>query len=175
MAAMDPKREIILGPVVDSLCSMEDRPARREGGEAQRQLLPSRKALLEALHGLRSVLFPGYFSDWDLSRESLHYYVGATLDRVLHILQEQIRRGMCFAEEAPCEDTETAERRAHEITREFLGRLPDLRRLLDTDVQAHYDGDPAATTRERSSTPIRACGRSCTTGSPTSFTSSGCP
>ncbi len=141
------KGELILGPVVDALCAFEDRPATRQGGTAQRQLLPSRDALLDTLGALRSVLFPGYFSDWDLSAESLHFYVGATLDRVLHVLQEQIRRGLCFALETPCEDPEAAERQAHAITREFLGRLPALRHTLDTDVQAHYDGDPAATTR----------------------------
>ncbi|MDF1565617.1 MAG: serine acetyltransferase [Deltaproteobacteria bacterium] len=138
--------EIILGPVVDALCSLENRPASRRGA-AQRQLLPSRDALIDILGSLRSVLFPGYFSDWDLSQESLHFYVGATLDRVLHVLQEQIRRGLCFAMEEPCAESGDAQERAHEITREFLRRLPALRERLDTDVQAHYDGDPAATTR----------------------------
>jgi len=143
------KQALGIGPVIDALCSLEGRPATANGelGASTRRLLPSREALLDCLGGLRSVLFPGYFTDWDLSEESLRFYLGATLDRVLHILQEQIRRGLCFALETPCEDEAAADAQAARITREFLKRLPELRRMLDTDVQAHYEGDPAATTR----------------------------
>jgi serine O-acetyltransferase len=131
--------------VVEDLCRACD------GGEPAvlrgpgRQALPSRDVVVGAVEALRSVLFPGYFGITELSRESMGFHVGATLDRVLQMLREQVRRGLCFV----CADDGTGdcslcERRALDITREFLGRLPRVQRLLGTDVRAAYEGDPAA-------------------------------
>lgn len=146
MARRSERHRRVLEPVVDELCELASRPG-HAAGQAERQLLPSRDALLEILGALRSVLFPGYFSDWDLTEESLRFYLGATLDRVLHVLQEQIRRGLCFDRATPCEDLQEVDERALAITEAFLRELPRLRRMLDLDVQAHYEGDPAATSR----------------------------
>ena len=99
------------------------------------------------MDGLRSVLFPGYFgTQCEPTPEALEFHVGATLDRVMRVLAEQVRRAFCFtcAERSPdrCSD---CERHAGEMTAGFLARLPDVRRLLATDVRAAYEGDPAAT------------------------------
>jgi serine O-acetyltransferase len=103
---------------------------------------------MEMVDSLRAVLFPGYYSDWDLTEESLSYYVGSTLDRVLHTLQEQVKRGLClFCDKHP-NTRHACDERAEDITRSFLSRLPDLRYVLATDVQAHYEGDPAAQSYE---------------------------
>jgi serine O-acetyltransferase len=102
--------------------------------------------LIGMVEDLRSVLFPGYFGTSELSAQSLQFHLGATLDRVLRTLQEQIRRGLCFVcpQDTPyrcseCEDEST------DITHTFLSRLPHIRALLSTDVAAAYEGDPAAT------------------------------
>ncbi len=113
--------------------------------EAACQMLPSRVALVEIVESLRSVLFPGYFGDTDLNEETLPFHLGATLDRVLHAIREQIRRGLC----ADCREPDPrrcpeCDGRAADLARQFLVRLPEVRRLLATDVQAAYEGDPAA-------------------------------
>jgi serine O-acetyltransferase len=109
-------------------------------------MLPSRAALVEIVEALRSVLFPGYFGDTDLDEETLPFHLGATLDRSLHVLGDQIRRGLCAACEQPdprrCAQ---CDERAADLARQFVARLPAVRRLLATDVQAAYEGDPAAT------------------------------
>jgi len=106
-----------------------------------RYLLPSHSQLVDTVQTLRAVLFPGYLSEWDLGGEALRHYIGAGLDRVTHTLQEQVRRVLVLEEE--CNETEARERAA-EATISFLGQLPEVRRLLLTDVQAAYEGDPAA-------------------------------
>jgi len=108
------------------------------------QPLPSRDVIVEIVEALRSVLFPGYFGYPDLKVHSVLYHVGATLDRVQHPLQEQIRRGVCFncIEETPC--CPVCDDRARAITRTFLERLPYLQKILATDVKAAFEGDPAA-------------------------------
>ena len=135
-----------LAPVVEQLCAPASRfVGARCAGLGRRAALPSKPAVEEIVHSLRAVLFPGYYSDWDLCEESLRFYVGSTLDRVLHALREQVKRGLCLAcEGLDCTSMECDDR-ALVITRRFLGRLPELRRLLATDVQAAYEGDPAAT------------------------------
>jgi serine O-acetyltransferase len=124
--------------VVDALCAA---PHPSPGDGRQRYRLPSRAQLAEVVHTLRSVLFPGYLSPWDLAGEALRHYVGAGLDRVAHDLQEQVRRVLLLEE--GCGEDEAAAR-AGETTRRFLARLPEVRDLLLTDVRAAFEGDPAA-------------------------------
>lgn len=105
--------------------------------------LPSRSSCLEIMQQLRSVLFPGFFQLAEFSEEGMLLHVGAILDRISLNLQEQIRRGYCFE----CKgkgDLRACDARAAELTRIFLGRIPDVMLMLGEDVQAAYEGDPAA-------------------------------
>ena len=132
----------VLSSVVDALCQGTHALARK-GRDAQgRLVVPSREAVIAVVESLRAALFPGYFGTPDLHDESLHYYVGATLDAALHSLGDQVQRALCFASEHPlgCPHCEEGARR---VTRAFTARLPEVRRLLSTDVQAAYEGDPA--------------------------------
>lgn len=107
--------------------------------------LPSVEALGEAVELLRAILFPGYFGPSELTPTTMHYYVGSSLDRVFAILAEQINRGFCF-ECKPGQqlDCKACEDRAVQLTAQFVSQLPHIRHLLATDVEAAYEGDPAA-------------------------------
>jgi serine O-acetyltransferase len=133
-----------LAAIVERLHGMTDGLSRRS--TASCQLLPSRAAVIAIVEALRSVLFPGYFGETELNEESLPFQLGATLDRVLRALRIQVRNGLCAVCENPdparCPDCDA---RAATISTGFLERLPDVRRLLGTDVRAAYNGDPAAT------------------------------
>ena len=105
--------------------------------------LPSRSSCLEIMQQLRSILFPGFFQLAEFSEEGMLLHVGAILDRISMSLQEQIRRGYCFV----CKgkgDLRHCDVRAAELTRDFLARIPEVMLLLGEDVQAAYEGDPAA-------------------------------
>lgn len=105
------------------------------------ELLPSRNVVDSAMERLREVLFPGYFGPSEITREMRRYQIGATLESVTRDLQVQIERGLCYRE------IPSGTKRwqlAAELTDRFLERLVHIRDLLNTDVQAHYDGDPAA-------------------------------
>jgi len=109
---------------------------------ANRRPLPSRDAVVDIVEALRTVLFPGYFGPSELTDDNIAFHVGSTLDRVRRGLREQIKRGFCFA----CDDRyEECDARAESATQQFLARLPAVRRILATDIQAAYEGDPAAT------------------------------
>jgi serine O-acetyltransferase len=134
-----------LGEVVEELCT-------RDHGmeilaritQAKRQL-PSQRLVVEAFERIRSALFPGYFGTTELSPENLRFHVGADLDCAARSLREQIRRGLCFACGRFGSGCPTCPEKADRITAELIGCLPRVRRLLVQDVQAAYEGDPAAT------------------------------
>lgn len=110
--------------------------------------MPSLKVLGDIVEMLRSVLFPGFFGPSELRAETMRFYTGSTLDRVTRLLSEQIMRGFCFqcaSGRGTPSDCLDCERRATNLTIEFLKSLPDIRDLLASDAQAAYDGDPAAT------------------------------
>lgn len=107
--------------------------------------LPSRKELQEILDGLCAVLFPNRLGRPDLTEEGIDYFVGFTLDRVLHDLFKQIRRELQFISGSEGID-KTAHLKAIEITKIFNLKLPKIRALIDSDIQAAYEGDPAART-----------------------------
>ena len=112
-----------------------------------RRPLPSHAELLMVLARLHELLFPGYVGVQEGSHHAgLRAHVEAALAAVYETLTEQISRARNHGQQldaAPCTDP-GAEREASEIAADFLSRLPALRRTLAADVQAAYDGDPAA-------------------------------
>jgi serine O-acetyltransferase len=110
--------------------------------------LPSQKLVVDAFLLLRSAIFPGYFETAELTEQNLRYRVGANLDLAARTLREQIRRGLCFECGRLGDTCESCRKRADHVLSEFLTTLPELRRLLALDVQAAYEGDPAAPSPE---------------------------
>ncbi|HYG69705.1 MAG TPA: serine O-acetyltransferase EpsC, partial [Anaeromyxobacteraceae bacterium] len=110
--------------------------------------LPSRDVVIRIVEALRSVLFPGYFGTNDLHDESLHYFVGATVARAMRELEEQIRLAAAFDARHDREGCLHCGDFAADATRAFLARLPAIRRLVASDVEAAYEGDPALRSRD---------------------------
>ena len=107
--------------------------------------LPSRKALVGIADGLSAVLFPNRLGLPELSNESVDYFVGHTLDVTLRDLLGQVRRELRFM--SGQENISNCDRKqALTITQAFALRLPRIRALLESDLQAAYEGDPAART-----------------------------
>jgi serine O-acetyltransferase len=142
----DPPVTVSISSLVDQLCGQDEGLTRQEPNVTYPGL-PSRDALAWIVDELRSVLFPGYFSGrGGVNPEAMAFHVGATLDRVFGTLEEQVRRAMCFScEERDPARCSTCEHEARSACERFLSRLPEVKRLLATDVRAAYEGDPAAT------------------------------
>ena len=83
-------KQSILTEVVNSLCDSEHGMLswKAKGG----RLLPSRDQVVEVTEALRSVLFPGYFGVSELTEENMRFHVGATLDRIVFVLQDREHR-----------------------------------------------------------------------------------
>ena len=114
--------------------------------------MPSREAVRTILDGLFALLFPAHFGRPDLSDEGIDYFVGQTLDATLRELQVQVQRELQF--EARHRDEHGSTRaRAFEITHDFATWLPNVRAILEKDIHAAYQGDPAAKSIEE----VRFC------------------
>ena len=120
--------------------------------------LPSAPALAEIIDLCRAILFPGFYGKSTLSSRTLPYHIGVSLDRLSHLLTQQVLAGLKTSSNSPlkgenikeCSDKEVSPLRgdlegsAQTIVAKFVSRLPEIRSLLATDVEAAYNGDPAA-------------------------------
>lgn len=108
--------------------------------------LPSNAALEEIVDLARGILFPGYFGQTKVTQDTIKYHVGVALERFCRLLKKQIMAGMCFClgKDEVVSVNEVREK-ALAITEEIVRRLPKMRQILATDVEAAYNGDPAAT------------------------------
>ncbi len=109
-----------------------------------KKFLPSRDEIVEIIDLFLQLFFPGYFGRQGLTEENIGYHVGQLLSTLRDKLARQIEQCLCHAAECglvfePCADE------AKRMAREILARVPKLRALIITDVQAAFDGDPAAT------------------------------
>ncbi|HMN78407.1 MAG TPA: serine acetyltransferase [Burkholderiaceae bacterium] len=112
--------------------------------EAGGRELPSREALSSILDRLRSALFPMRLGPLDLRQSSEDYYIGHTLDAVLHDLYAQVRLELGHQNRLASRSDAERSGQTGTIVRQFAASLPALRELLDTDVLAAFRGDPAA-------------------------------
>ncbi|PUA30825.1 MAG: serine acetyltransferase [Cellvibrio sp. 79] len=108
--------------------------------------LPSRDALQQIIRELCGALFPMRLGPQELREETEDYYVGHTLDAALNELLRQVQLELIyFARQQNADDDETVLKvQANQIIRLFAAALPELRRTLDVDIQAAFQGDPAA-------------------------------
>ena len=109
------------------------------------EFLPSRAEVIEIIQELRELLFPGFFVKQRLTAQNVRYHVGELLNRVSARLHRQVYRSFRYRRqgEEPISHQEL-EAKVMDIVQKFLARLPAIRATLATDVQAAYDGDPAA-------------------------------
>lgn len=107
--------------------------------------LPSASALCEIIELTRSILFPGYFGNSTVNSRTIKYHIGVNVEKLFELLIEQIMAGLCFCGgEEPHPSAPSRYDTATKLAADFISRLSGLRRMLATDVEAAYNGDPAA-------------------------------
>ena len=111
--------------------------------------LPNRAKTIEVIELLRKLIFPGFFDEVRLTSSNIKYHVGELLTRVRDTLYEQMRQALRYeqnrvAGKGKGDACDFCDEQAERTTVMFLQRIPQLRRILATDVQAAFDGDPAA-------------------------------
>jgi serine O-acetyltransferase len=109
--------------------------------------LPSKRAIVAITHDLLRLLFPGFFDEKPIHSSEIKTETAALLDSIFGRLEDEVRKSLEYNTPQGMAKNEIT-KAAHELTVEFLGKLPGLREILCTDVQAAFDGDPAASGRD---------------------------
>ena len=107
--------------------------------------LPSVDQVKEIISLAKRIIFPDYFNKRQPDETIRSYNIGVHMEELQRLLVKQIAHGLQFCEE--CENMKTKQQvyqEAERLTLEFLDALPEIKRLLYTDVQAMFDNDPAA-------------------------------
>lgn len=141
---IDDRLEELVGRIIDSYTS-EPRTRHIERG-----YLPNQVEIVRIITLLQEISYPGYFGRQNLTTRNVRYHAGDVLPRLAQTLYSQVFRALSHQAEqnggsakaspaaVPCED------QARDLTERFLARIPETRAMLALDVQAAYDGDPAA-------------------------------
>ena len=143
----DSNLHLDLAPVVASLREIRTRSLEQRNREKRPPKLPSKVILKEIVDGLATCLYPNRLGSGTQTIEGIDYFVGHTLNSTLRLLLGQILRELRFDSEQSGEYEPKQERlqaRATEAVRAFVKQLPAVRLLLDSDLTAAFEGDPAA-------------------------------
>ena len=109
--------------------------------------LPSKRAVCSITADLLRLLFPGFFDEKPVHSSEIKVETAALLDSVLGALEDEIRKSLEYQPPAGLAKKDIHDE-SHKLTVDFLGQLPNLRELLQTDMQAAFDGDPAAASKD---------------------------
>lgn len=109
---------------------------------------PDKEAIIDIVEKLIKIIYPGYFSDNVYKVYSLKNNLPATIEDVIYHLNKQIARVLRYCNVFPDMDDAMIEDKAKELTYQFMEKIPRIREYLDTDVEAGYEGDPAAGSKD---------------------------
>ena len=107
--------------------------------------LPSVDQVKEIISLAKRIIFPDYFNKRQPDETIRAYYIGVYMEELVNLLTKQIAHGLQFCEDCVANQTkEQVYTEAERLALEFVATLPEIKRLLYTDVQALFDNDPAA-------------------------------
>ncbi|MEK6799269.1 MAG: serine O-acetyltransferase EpsC [Planctomycetota bacterium] len=134
-----------LGQLVDRVVASYHADSRTQ--HIDRVYLPARAEIIQLVNDLLELLYPGFIGRQHLTRHNVAFHVGDLMPRIGETAFRQIYLCMCYVTESNSNgpvNVSTCENRAREVTLNFLEGIPAIRETLAGDVQASYDGDPAA-------------------------------
>ena len=145
--------DYIIGPKLGSLVKklVASYEADKRTQHIDRVHLPARDEIVRLTKDLLELLYPGFIGRQHLTQYNVAFHVGDLVPRIAEAAHRQIHKCLCYIEEAnrpageklaPCEE------KAKELTQEFLEGIPAIRTILAGDVEAAFEGDPAALNRD---------------------------
>ena len=105
---------------------------------------PDRDVVIDILEKLRIVIYPGYYRNRNYRTYTVRNNISILLEDIIYNLIKQTSIVLKYAPEYSDADDQTIAKASEEITFKFLDTLPKIREYIETDIQAAYDGDPAA-------------------------------
>ena len=129
-------QHVIQDVVKELSLNCENEPLFKRGSHRE---IPQRDSIIYVIKELRKIMFPGYFSD-----ENNDFFFGYTLTNIWNIMYKQLK--LAFSYKNP--DKEAVKMQAKEICEKFFRKIPEIQKMLIKDVEAEFEGDPAAQSKE---------------------------
>jgi len=146
MSGREPKRHQDLEDVIDVIAGSYDNDA--EINNLDSAALPNKRAVIAAFNHIMPVLYMGFYSTRALNRTNLRYAISEHLYPAQDILVEQIERAIRYQERMGRLAEKKPEGWSEDVVLRLFEKVPELRRVLNMDVRAAFDGDPAASSIE---------------------------
>ncbi len=143
---MEPKRFRDLEAAIDGVVASYT--GQLEIDNLESAALPNKRAVIDAYAHVKASLLVGFYATHSLNRENLRQTIAEHLYAAHHILVGQIERALTYDKQVKHGACPLATGSGEAVVLELLNGIPELRRLVDADVRAAYDGDPAAKTIE---------------------------
>ena len=125
--------------VTDSI--LQDYTAGRDIDRVEFFRTPDRDVIIDIIEKLRRIVFPGYFRDKNYRMYNAKHNLSMLIEDVMFNMTQQV----ALVYQSGGESEESAQIHAQEVCLEFFRQIPQVRAMVQTDLQASYDGDPAAT------------------------------
>lgn len=112
---------------------------------------PNRENVVEVLHDLQCLIFPGFKKAEDIDSDNLRYMTGQRVNRIIAMLTKEIQKAMIYEFSQQKENKMEQELRsalAEKTTLALIEEIPNLRRMINLDMMAMFNGDPAAKSSE---------------------------
>ncbi len=105
---------------------------------------PNKEVIIQIINNLLKIVYPGYFRDLTYKSYNPGNHIATLIEDVMYRLHKQIIKVGKFAEGFEDMSYEEKNRAAYDITLKFMNRIPAVREYLESDLEAAYEGDPAA-------------------------------
>ena len=109
---------------------------------------PDKRAIVDVVEKMMKILYPGYYSDKVYKIYSLSNNMAATIEDVIFNLKKQIMIVLKYSNREKFVTEQELEDKAKKITLEFMRKIPSIREIIETDIDAAYEGDPAADSKD---------------------------
>ncbi len=112
--------------------------------------LPSWHGIVDIFQDFLKVIFPGFYGKKEISKQNIMFYAGNLLDSIYERLSDEIFKSICYGLECdnPACDKTSCRQDSREMCLHFMEQISHIRKLLEMDIQAAFNGDPAARTQE---------------------------
>lgn len=105
---------------------------------------PDKAEVIELVNQLIRVIFPGYFRDKSYKIYNPRNSFAVNIEDAFYHLNKQVTLALDFCKKRGTMTKEEREIESYRVCKEFFGRIPTIREYIETDLQAAFDGDPAA-------------------------------
>ncbi|MDR1867558.1 MAG: serine acetyltransferase [Treponema sp.] len=133
-------------PLVDALIESYKETGETITVSSTNQL--NRSVIIETVEKLRCILFPSHFGKKNIEAETIEYYTGNLLEDICFNFTRQIAQALKHRPDCTAACPEKLFSEAEIICTRFLSQLPSIRSCLATDIEATFDGDPAAVSKD---------------------------